>query len=367
MTILLDEGRTAEARERARFWIKRLEAARDPDLAHLIALLRDLGERGDAAVTDKMLEWNPDLAALREVFQHAPPIASLYTLDAGEDEAGPLRPKALLRKALQAWAGCSAGVAHSPMESLMGEGIDDAGDIESWLPVLRELPDLWNSFEVLDVIVTTLKELHGATFTRTLAYPVLDRAERLLHVVLEANGAAGTRFEWSWLENRPALHLLGERIAVDMDQPADGAQLARLEWLVQTLNPNDNQGFRDVLMRAYLENARVEDALTLSSKYPDDFGPMRYNRALARFAAGRRGEALAALRDAAEDSPKLLAWLLKSNPKPPRQDKWGVRVGGDEEAWFYRESMLGLWQRLGAMDWLSACARSLSPHRRNRP
>ncbi len=367
VTILLDEGRTDEARDRARFWIKRLEAMRDPNLTHLIALLRDLGERGKAALTDKMLEWNPDLAELDEAYQHAPSVASLYTLDPGDDETGPLRPKPALRKALQAWARCSTSLAHSPMEALMSEEINDVGGIEDWLPALREQPNLWNAFEVLDVIVMTLKEEHGETFAQTLARPLLDRAEQLLHEVLKNNHAEDKLFEWGWLENRPALNLLGERIAIDVGRPADATQLARLEWLVFTLNPNDNQGFRDVLMRAYLQNARIEDALALSDRYPDDFANMRYNRALALFAAGRRGEALTALRDAVEDSPKLLVWLLKTSPKPPRQDKWGIRVGGDEEAWLYRQNTLGLWERLGAMDWVRACAKELAPRRRQRP
>ncbi|MGH8191541.1 MAG: SEC-C metal-binding domain-containing protein, partial [Rhodanobacteraceae bacterium] len=273
VTILLDEGRTEEARERARFWVKRMEAMRDPDLAPLIALLRDLGERGNAAIADKMLEWNPELAELTEAFRDAPPVASLYTLDPDHDETGPLRPNPALRKALQKWTACSTGIAHSPLQALMqDEDEEDAGDIEDWLPVLREQPKLWNAFEVLDVIVTTLRAEREAAFAQTLAYPLLDRAEQILREVLKANDAEGKRFEWGWLENRPALHLLGERIAIDMDQPVDAAQLARLEWIVLTLNPNDNQGFRDNLMRAYLEHARIDDALALTAQYPDDFG-----------------------------------------------------------------------------------------------
>lgn len=366
VTLLLDEGRTDEARARAQFWIKRLEAMHDPNLAELIALLRDLGERGNAAMTDRMLEWNPELADLHDALQHAPPVASLYTLDPGEEDVGPLQPQPVLGKALQAWVQCSTGITHSPIEELMHEDLDDVGDIEDWLPVLREHPHLWNAFEVLDAIVTALQEEYGATFIQTLAYPLLDRSERLLREVLKGNGAGDKRFEWGWLENRPALHLLGERIALDMRKPADAVQIARLEWLVLTLNPNDNQGFRDVLMRAYLENSRVEDALALANHYPNDFAGMRYNHALALLAAGRRGEALMMLRDAVEYSPKLLAWLLKANPKAPKQGKWGVVVGSDEEAWLYREDTLGLWQRFGAMDWLRACAKEFSRRRPQR-
>ncbi len=363
VTILQSEGRADEARERARFWIKRFEAMRDPELADLIALLRDLGERGMAAMADRMLNAEPDLANLREALRNAPPVACLYTLDPGEEECGPLRPTPALRQALAAWTGASATVAHSPLTTLMQDAADGLGDIEDWLPVLIEHPELWNAFEMHDAMFAALRDEYGEIFMQAWALPLLDRVERLLHEVLRANHSEGRRFEWGWLENRPALHLLGERIAMDMDKPADAAQLARLEWIVLILNPNDNQGFRDVLMRAYLHAGRIDDALALSDRYPDDFAAMQYNRALALFAANRRGDALAALRDAVKDSPKLLAWLLKANAKPPASGRFGIQVGGDEEAWLYRLHTLELWRKLGALDWLRECARVLKKRR----
>ena len=363
VTMLLQEGRTHQARERSRFWIKRLEAMRDPELADLIELLRGLGERGMAAMADQMFEMEPDLAGLRDALQSAPPVACLYTLDPGNDETGPLRPKPALRKALAAWAEVSSAVAHSPLQSLMQDEADDLGDIRDWLPTLAAHPVLWNAFEVLDAMVSALRDEYGETFAQTLAAVLLDRAERLLREVLRANDAEGKRFEWGWLENRPALHLLGERIAFEMDKAADSDQLARLEWIVLTLNPNDNQGFRDVLMRAYLRDGSIDSALALSGHYPEDFAAMRYNRALALYAANRKDEALATLHDAVKDSPKLLAWLLQTNPRPPAQGSIGIRIGGDEEAWLYRRYTLDLWQQLGAVDWLRAHARDLKKSR----
>jgi tetratricopeptide (TPR) repeat protein len=363
VTILQSEGRADEARERARFWIKRFEAMRDPELADLIALLRDLGERGMAAMADRMLNAEPDLANLREALRNAPPVACLYTLDPGEEECGPLRPTPVLRQALAAWTGASATVAHSPLTTLMQDAADGLGDIEDWLPVLIEHPELWNAFEMHDAMFAALRDEYGEIFMQAWALPLLDRVERLLHEVLRANHSEGRRFEWGWLENRPALHLLGERIAMDMDKPADAAQLARLEWIVLILNPNDNQGFRDVLMRAYLHAGRIDDALALSDRYPDDFAAMQYNRALALFAANRRDDALAVLHNAVKDAPKLLAWLLKANAKPPASGRFGIQVGGDEEAWLYRLHTLELWRKLGALDWLRECARVLKKRR----
>jgi tetratricopeptide (TPR) repeat protein len=193
--------------------------------------------------------------------------------------------------------------------------------------------------------------------------PVLDRAEQLLREVLRVNHAQGKRLEWGWLENRPALSLVGNRVAIDWEELPSETSLARLEWLVRTLNPGDNQGFRHSLVRAYLHAGRSADALALCESFPDDFAAMQYNHALALFAAGKSGPAVIALHTAVDAYPKLLTWLLKGNPKPPAQSQWGVAVGGDDEAWIYRSETLALWQHLGAMDWLRHCAKALKKRR----
>ncbi|MGH8151177.1 MAG: hypothetical protein ACREPF_00400 [Rhodanobacteraceae bacterium] len=72
----------------------------------------------------------------------------------------------------------------------------------------------------------------------------------------------------------------------------------------------------------------------------------------------RRASILAGEGDHAT-APRRSCTLLKANRKPPRDYEWGIRVGGDEEAWLYRCDTLVLWQRLRAMDWLRACAKEL--------
>lgn len=358
VTLLMSEGRHAEARERARFWAHRLAAMRDPELEDLVAFMREIAVHGEQAMQQMALDSQPELRELAALLQAAPPVAAAYTLEPTGEDAGPLEPTPSLAKALRAWEPHAGGNSHSPVF-----GAGGGGDIAQWLPELRRQPQLWNAFEVLDSIVAAIGELGMGIFTVALARSVLDRAERLLREVLRAQHAEGKRLAWGWLQNRPALHLLGERIAIDADEPPDAAQVARLEWLVCELNPNDNQGFRHALVRAYLQAGRVADALALTARYPDDFAAMQYNRALALFAAGQGDAALAALRDAVTAYPKPAAWLLKTEPKPPRQDRRGIAVGGDEEAWIYRQETLALWQQLGAMAWLQQAVRALGKKR----
>lgn len=155
-----------------------------------------------------------------------------------------------------------------------------------------------------------------------------------------------------------ALSLLGERRKIDRNQEPNAETLARLEWLVCTLNPNDNQGFRTRLLRHYLELGRFDDALALSDRYPDDFPAMQYSRILTLFALGRIDEADAALRHTMKRFPKPLEWLLKKNPNATPDGEYGMLIGADEGAWIYREEHFVLWQRLGALDWAAAIERS---------
>jgi tetratricopeptide (TPR) repeat protein len=130
-----------------------------------------------------------------------------------------------------------------------------------------------------------------------------------------------------------------------------------MEWLVLALNPEDNLGLRHDLMRAYLVRERYDHALDLAARYPDDFAEMRYNRALALYLSGRKDQALDALRDAVGHFPKPMKFLLAADPKRPREDGPGITIGGDEEAWLYRESYLDLWLREGALEWARASLR----------
>ncbi|WEN15169.1 SEC-C metal-binding domain-containing protein [Rhodanobacter sp. AS-Z3] len=358
ITLLISQGDHVQARERARFWVHRLTAMRDPALAELVEFMREVAAHGEQALTRRVFDNQPGLRELVESLQAAPPITSSYTLSPNKDDAGPLEPTPALEKALLRWHSVASPLSHSPLAAPAKRA-----EMAAWLPLLREQPLLWNAFEVLDTIVETMREWRMDLLVDTVVLPVLDRAERLLREVLTANHAQNKRLEWGWLENRPALNLIGHRIAIDGGESLGETELARLEWLVLVLNPSDNQGFRHSLVRGYLHVGRVADALALCERYSDDFAAMQYNHALALFAAGQAGLAVTALAKAAEAYPKLLSWLLKTNPKPPARAQWGVSIGGDDEAWIYRSETLALWQQLGAMEWLRGCSRTFKKSR----
>lgn len=360
VTILMSEGRKDEAAERARFWIAHLRRQRDPGLDGIIAFLQNVIEHGSEAILDVASRSDQLLQEFLQSWREAPPIACLYKLEPDATSAGALIPKPRLAAALAQWYEACPPLGYSPVD----EDLRDLAitTIQGWLPLLQQYPMLWNAFEVLDAVVNAAQSFPYAGMFDAVGLPMLERGEQLLREVLRFNAAEGLLLEWGWMENRPALSLLGSRIANDAQAAATPQSVARLEWLVCTLNPTDNQGFRNVLVRRYLETDRLDDALALIARYPDDFAAMQYNRALVFFASGDTAAALSALDDTLGNYPKPAAWLLKSNPKPPRQEGPGVLVGGDEEAWMYRDEFLPLWKKFGALDWLR---KSVTAHKKN--
>lgn len=354
VTILMSEGRHDHARERARFWIAGLRRRRDPELDGIIEFLQSVIERGSEAIIEIASASDQVLQEFLQAWREAPPIARLYKLEPDATSAGALMPQPRLAAALAQWYEECPPLGYSPVD----EDLRDLAiaTIQGWLPLLQQYPMLWNAFEVLDAVTNAAQSFPYAGMFDVVGLPVLERGEQLLREVLRANAAEDLLLEWRWMENRPALSLLGSRIANDAQAAPTPQSVARLEWLVSTLNPNDNQGFRNVLVRRYLETDRLADALALIARYPDDFAAMQYNAALTLYASGKPDAALAALEDVLGTFPKLCAWLLKANPKPPRQDGIGILVGGDEEAWMYREEFLPLWQKFDALDWLRQAA-----------
>jgi len=57
-------------------------------------------------------------------------------------------------------------------------------------------------------------------------------------------------------------------------------------------------------------------------------------------------------------SPRVAHRLLADRCRRPHIDPHGIRLGGDDEAWLYREAMRDVWQATpGAMAWLAEVVR----------
>ncbi len=354
--MLISQDEIERAQERAGFWAARLkklgyggeqivdlmeEIARDPTA--FVDAVKDGGFE-DAEEPDAQ-----SLAQLIRLAEGLPAPACHYRLQPQSGDAGPLTADAEIARVETEWR-----EAFVP-----GHDRDDA-DFDpwaggAWLDWLAAHPLAWHSFAVVEDLLMSINYVPSDDYELddqldALEDTLLDRALALLRLNLAENGAEACKLEWGWLENRPALRLLGKLIEVEH---GTAAELPLLEWLVLTLNPNDNQGLRERLLHVYAAGGRAADALALCERYPGDvLGAMVYGRILVLYLLGRQDEAAAALAQAHKDSPRIAKMLTAKKPRMPKLEPGLMTWGGEDEAWYYRQSWHGVWERSGALDWL---------------
>ncbi|MBK1718875.1 tetratricopeptide repeat protein [Thiocystis violacea] len=238
----------------------------------------------------------------------------------------------------------------------LSEGADAWSEPE-WLEYLLGHPELADSLDVLDDLVTALYEHPESALpwiAHALLRPLLDRAWSILARALPPED--GRHIPWSATPNRPALRLLFRRYLrqIQEGQPEDAVRT--LETLLR-LNPQDNHGARAELMNHYLRDGEDERALALAHRFPDDLlADLAYGEVLALYRLGREDRAHSVLKTAIRRLPGIPRYLTRKRIKQPRLSPLGVTPGGEDQAWLYREAMLDVWaSEPGILAWLKRC------------
>ena len=327
--VLVSEGRREEARARAKFWSAKLARDSKYDHSELIALLHDLADDSDAGMLRSLAATHDPLA---EVIQHWPAPACAYTL-AHDVE---LTPNQKLADCESRWMEMRGGMM----------------DQDKWLKFLQQEPLVGQSFRLLRDSVEMLgmlpEMLPGSN--AALARQLLERGEKLRQTVLGKLQAFDKELAWGFIDNRPLLTLVSyysEEFV--LTRPAETLDLLR--WSVNIANPTDNIGLRETLIHALVASGQADDAITVATRYPDDFSFTEFGHVLALFAAGRLAEAEGALQSAALKSPKIWKMLHSAKPKAPRPNAQGMTIGSDDEAFEYVVRHLALWRSSGALQW----------------
>ncbi len=355
--LLMGEGKTTLASERARFWVKRLQREGWPGDSEPMLLLKAVArdaEMGMAQVGidiaggagQRLLEWFgevgrrdvPDYKVLGDANEtefFVPP----ETIAALEDPWHEIFP------------------ADKPFSVNMTNG--DASvwdpDIEdAWMHFLESHPEAFDSIDILDDIagaVVNHAQWNIPGVDEKLLAPVLDRAESIIEKAL--THSSDTKIVWMYPDNRPALRCLVHLIFLQQRRGNDDAA-NDLAQKVLSLNPNDNHGFRTTVINARLRRGDDAAALALAEQYPADLNPdISYGKVLALYRLERLEEASDALSDAIADLPKIPRFLSAKRIRKPKIDDFGVKLGGDDQAWQYREEMRDIWSATpGALDWL---------------
>jgi tetratricopeptide (TPR) repeat protein len=354
--LLFSAGKEQHARERAAFWTERL--GQDPTRhGKRLRFLHDFAERGGEAVRSLMErgESEESVDILFEMLDAAPAPAVCYRLPHATDaDSGELEPAPPLAKALRAWQ------AHFPQEhpGLTATAVENHPgflQFDAWLDLLDEYPVLWQSLEVLDDLTLALNSLSDTDNAYPLRMELLERAQQLLELNLQANHAVDKTLEWGFHGNRPALRLLAQLIFDDEDKPCSAETLALIERML-ALNPSDNHGMRVLAMGNYLMQDRFDSAIALAERYPGDVHPdILFGNILALYAGGQHDQARSALRHAHSFLPGIVPMLLAEKPRRPRNEAGKGFMAHDSlyQAWHYRRDYLALWQRQpGALEWL---------------
>jgi tetratricopeptide (TPR) repeat protein len=330
--VLVSEGRRDEAQARAKFWAARLARDQQYDHTDLIKLLHDLADGSDNSLLRTLPLGRGPLTDLAEIVAQWPEPACHYQLSGGAE----LTPKKDLYELERDW-----------------QGLSEERDVDLAICFLSEEALAGQSFRVLrDVtqIISALPEnLPGSA--DALARKVLERGENLRRLVLGRLKALNKELPWGFLENRPLLTLVSY-YANDFIESRPKEVLDLLRWSVNIANPTDNTGLRDDLIHMLIATGKAAEAIDVAARYPNDFASTEYGRVLALFAAGQLNDAEAALKIAAEKSPKVWKTLHAANPKKPASKNPGyITIGGNDEAYEYRQNHLALWRSTGALKW----------------
>ncbi|NVZ09742.1 hypothetical protein HW932_10760 [Allochromatium humboldtianum] len=278
--------------------------------------------------------------------------------DAWSDTGRPvgLRAPSEVRASEDLWRRLYPGGKPRSIHLTLAEELDVWSE-PGWLDHLLGHPELADSLDVLDDLATALyvhPESALPWIAHALLTPVLDRAWSILQQVLPPD--AGRQLPWSIEANRPALRLLFRRyLAQSQEGQAEEARRT-LETLLR-LNPQDNHGARAELMNLYLRDGEDERALALARRFPDDLlADLAYGEVLALYRLGREERARTVLQTAMRRLPRIPRYLTRKRIKQPRLDPLGVTLGGEDQAWLYREAMRDVWAaEPGVLDWLKRC------------
>ena len=356
--LLVAERRIEEAKHRATFWAAALKRggtpAGDPRLEFLHRVAADpVTTLGEAAINidgsgRQLREWLQNVAA------RATP---LYELTACESNFV-LTPPPAVAAAEREW--------HEvfPLEkpfSVQDQPFDahevwDMDTESSWCGFLRSHPECFDSFDILDDLATAIArhpQAEAPGLDDLLLGPVLARNETI--IAHACPNTAKTTVSWVIAGNRPALRGLVRAFQWRLARNERDSAVITAERLME-LNRDDHHGLRFMLINEYLRGGNDAKALALAERYPHDLAPeTRFGAVLALVRMQRLPEAERALHTARSDLPKTAQYLLPARIRRPKLQQGTIEVGGDDQAWFYRDEMRSVWQQTpGALEWLRA-------------
>jgi len=383
--LLIGENKIVQAQERAKFWTKRLQRQGlmddEPTLRFLTAVIENpLHAMGQASLhilgesEQQLYRWlekaTPRALPTDSYIIPQPNSTELTSVDKRtdakpHDNIGPsilVTPNNLI--ALEKdWHNCfhlepPFASNNTPLDN---HDIWSNQHTKQWLAFLENHPEAFDSLTILDDLASALA-VHEQNDTPwlddMLLTPLLERTKCLLTQTLSSS--LPLRLSWFIEENRPALRGL-VRLSYLYSRQENINALSEVNALLLNLNPEDNHGIRMDQMNNYLKLGDNINALNLANSYLEDMHPETlYGKVLALVRLNRLDEAQDAVTIAIERLPKIVRFLTHKRVKQPKVDYNQITLGGDDQAWIYRDDMRLEWEKTpDSLTWLKKQARKL--------
>lgn len=356
LLLLMQQGKFEQMQQRGKYWIKRLHSMnRGGELNELIGHIEQMLSDGPTAFSPLLEQLTPGAGRLIAWLQQAmkQPPKGMEKIRHFDDSCK-IEPKnRASAQLIQQW------------NDLLWQHEDMWEQPEPWLEVLEKRPELAGSIVVIDDLIQSVYQLE-------VPNPVITFQPLIMLAMLQIKSLIPMQPKqpliWGFMENRPTLRII-DFLADSMEALDDDQMALELrEWLLR-LNPNDNQGMRALVVNSYLQLGRNEDAVSLCEHYPDDaLVDISFGYALALYRMEEYAQAELALFEAREGSPKVVAAITREKMKEPKRQFVGhITLGGDDEAWEYRQSARDLWLNTpGAIDWLKRSGAKSKKQEKNR-
>lgn len=369
LTLLVSGNEIEQARNRARFWLGRLQAY-ESDYPELISTLRE-ATRDPVTAMHKQYgkafdEYVSRLERLHSCIEQTDgreiPVYHAETAQTedeyfGKNTIGMLTPPEAVQSLEDNWMAIDP--TNEPFltqdySSMRDSTWNDSDDLE-WIEFLEKHPIAMDSLNILDSILNLLVNvpvMSDLPHENPWETRVAERGVRIIK-----KNVKDFLLPWLNMDNRPALRLLASRIYQLKEQGTFEQYISLTEYYLQ-INPYDNHGLRGELINHYLISGNNEKAMSLAQKYKNDVLPdIYYGRALACYRTGKIEEAQQQLEKACRRFPLIAEYLLKNRVRQPELNPYAVQHGGADQAWLYREEMRYTWNATpGAMKWLKRTA-----------
>ena len=143
--------------------------------------------------------------------------------------------------------------------------------IERWCTFLEKNPAAGDSLEIIDDLATALSHHPDETSADIYYDGLLPLLQRARAIVEKAiTGVEAPLLRWNRIANRAGLRSLARLHQILHFDMDDENDSNKLLEMLLALNPADNHGLRVEAMNNHLRHGRNEAAVQLAGKYPDD-------------------------------------------------------------------------------------------------